>query len=67
MAKFPADHPVWTIVQHSVYLTALILVLWINASNFDGTEIKTILQMGGAALGYKVVENKIKGKEGPDA
>lgn len=47
-------HPVWSICRLSIYMAALSFVLWLNAANFDETELKTIITMflvGGGAEG----------------
>ena len=42
--QFPeGTHPIWSIVRLVVLMTALTLVLWITATKFDQTEIKTIV------------------------
>lgn len=46
-----ADHPIWPIIRMTLILGTLILVLYMNASHFDDTEIKTILTMFLALLG----------------
>jgi hypothetical protein len=44
-------HPIWAIIRTTIILIALTFVLWINASNFDDTEIRTIVAMFLAAIG----------------
>jgi len=44
-------HPIWAIIRTAIMLVALAFVLWINASNFDDTEIRTIVAMFLAAIG----------------
>lgn len=44
-------HPIWAIVRTTIMLIALVVVLWVNASNFDATEIRTIIAMFLAAIG----------------
>jgi len=62
--KYPKDHPVWTIARHSVYLGFATLILYTNASNFDHTEIKTILEMGLVFIGADYAKSKLsKSKE----
>lgn len=57
-----ASHPVWSILRLTIGLSALVILLWINASNFDITEYKTIVGMFLAFLGSegvaKVFQNK---------
>lgn len=59
------DHPVWKLLASSVIplirtvvvLIVLALVLWMNASHFDETEIKTVITMFIAILGAEGVTN----------
>ncbi len=46
-----AKHPIWAIIRTTVMLIALVIVLWLNASHFDDTEIRTIVAMFLAAIG----------------
>jgi len=39
----PATHPVWSLIRLAILMTAAVLCLWINASNFDMTEIKSLI------------------------
>lgn len=60
----PAQHPIWAFLRFFVGVlaatTVLTVVLWRNASAFDMTEVKSILEavLAGAALygGYQRVE-----------
>lgn len=36
------SHPIWAIIRLAICMTALCVILWINASHFDATEIKTL-------------------------
>lgn len=38
-------HPVWGIARLLIVMTALVVTLWLNASHFDETELKTIITM----------------------
>lgn len=57
-----ADHPIWPIVRMALILGTLVFVLWMNASHFDDTEIKTILTMFFALLGAEGVSRAFAGK-----
>jgi hypothetical protein len=59
MQYYPKDHPVWTILTHSVYLGFATLFMWLNASNFDSTEWVTIGQMAGAFGGVELLKSKL--------
>ena len=61
MKYYPKDHPLWTILQHTVYLGFATLFMWMNASNFDSTEWKTIGEIALAAGGIEIVKKKIGG------
>jgi len=40
-----ASHPVWSVLRLGIVMIALTVTLWVNASTFDETEIKTIITM----------------------
>lgn len=56
------DHPIWDILHLTVVLGTLTLVLYMNAEHFDDTEIRTILTMFFALLGYKGISEFVKSK-----
>lgn len=59
-------HPLWSVVRLSVYMVALNFLLWLNASNFDETELRTIVLMslaGGSTEGIGQLLNAVKKKE----
>ena len=51
MSIHEAGHPIWAIIRTSVLLLSLVVLLWLNATNFDETEIRTIIAMFLAAIG----------------
>lgn len=57
-----SDHPIWPLIRMSLILGTLIFVLWMNASHFDDTEIKTILTMFLALLGAEGLAKTFAGK-----
>lgn len=59
MHRYPADHPIWRLAQHVVYLSFATLFMWLNASNFDSTEWKTIGEIALAAGGIELVKSKL--------
>tara|TARA_R110000868_G_scaffold148839_3_gene371031 strand:+ start:12463 stop:12648 length:186 start_codon:yes stop_codon:yes gene_type:complete len=59
MHRYPAEHPIWKLLTHTVYLSFATLLLWLNASNFDSTEVWTLAQMAGAFGGVEFVKSKI--------
>jgi hypothetical protein len=56
-----ANHPIWAIIRMALILGTLIFVLWMNASHFDDTEIKTILTMFLALLGAEGISKAFAG------
>lgn len=56
-------HPLWPLVRLSILMLTLVLVLWLQASNFDQTEIKAIilifLAAAGVEGGLQVVNRKM--------
>lgn len=40
-----ANHPIWSLARLIVYMTGLVAILAMTASNFDNTELRTILTM----------------------
>lgn len=60
-----ANHPVWAILRTVVLLAALVIVLWLNATDFDATEIKTIVAMFLTAIGAETA-TKYFSKRGGD-
>lgn len=56
-------HPIWAIIRTVILLLALIVVLWVNASNFDDTELKTIVAMFLAAIGAETATKLMSGSK----
>jgi hypothetical protein len=50
-----AKHPFWGIARLFIFMLALVCVLYLNASHFDVTEIKTIITMFIIAAGAEGV------------
>lgn len=48
-----ADHPAWAIARLAVIMAPLTVVLYANASKFDWTEIKAIMEFGILAGGFE--------------
>lgn len=59
MHRYPADHPVWRLMTHGLYLSFATLFMWMNASNFDSTEMITIGEIALAALGIEFTKSKL--------
>jgi len=47
------NHPIWPIIRMTIILVVLAVVLWMNASHFDDTELRTVLTMFFALLGVE--------------
>lgn len=60
-----ANHPIYSLIRSAIYLIALTVILWLTASRFDGTELRTILYMFLAAAGAEVVPKAINALRGP--
>lgn len=61
-----ANHPLWPIIRLSVFMLTLIIVLWANASQFDATELRTILTMFFVATGAETFTGAFrKRNDGP--
>ena len=60
------DHPVWSIFHLMVVGLLITLFAYLNASNFDETELKMILEILLALAGYngitKILKERTKGK-----
>ena len=48
-------HPIWAFSRLTVVMISLVVTLWANASNFDSTELKTIITMFLIAAGTEGV------------
>ena len=57
--NYPKDHPVWPIISSVVYLLFATLFLYLNASNFDSTELKTLGEIALASGAIEVVKKKL--------
>lgn len=40
-----AKHPIWALLRILVFMFALVVILYVNASSFDKTELRTIIGM----------------------
>jgi len=55
-------HPLWRLLTLCVLLAFLTLVQYLNASNFDQTEIKSILEMGMAVGAWESFKHKVSSR-----
>ena len=59
-------HPLWSATRLMIYMAALTFLLWLNASSFDETELRSVVLMflaGGSAEGIGRIVNVIRRKE----
>lgn len=45
MQKVPYNHPIWVAVKYVSVILAVGFVSWLNASNFDETELKMLFEV----------------------
>jgi hypothetical protein len=50
------DHPAWKILLHAIYLLSTLFCLWLYATEFDETEIKTLMSIAGAVTASGVIK-----------
>ena len=50
-------HPIYATIRFCALAIAVTFVLWKNASNFDETEIKTIIEIAILAGGYEGLQS----------
>ena len=55
------DHPIWRLFQAALYIGAAYVFLQMNASKFDITEVKTLMELGLVILVGEAVKYKSKG------
>lgn len=60
-------HPIWRLIQTAMYLFAAFVFLWMNASNFDHTEWKTLIELGAVIGGAELIKAKLSQREPPAA
>ena len=55
-----ASHPVWQIIRLSVLMAALCVILKLNATNFDATELRVIIFSFMTAAGLEFIPGLAK-------
>lgn len=50
------DHPAWKILLHATYLLSALAGLWLYATEFDETEIKTLMGIAGAVTASGILK-----------
>jgi len=58
------EHPIWQILQMVTYLGAAMLFMWLNASSFDETEIKTLTELAAVVFGGEWLKAKCTRRNG---
>ena len=53
-----AEHPLWRLLQTISYLVFATVFLWLNASSFDRTEMKTLIELAVVMLGSEFVRSR---------
>jgi hypothetical protein len=56
-----SDHPGWAVARLAVIMIPLSVVLYANASRFDWTEVKSLLEFGIIGAGFESVR-MLRGK-----
>ena len=59
------NHPIYATVRFCALCSATTFILWKNASNFDETEVKAILEIAVLAGGYEGVSSFLNRKKSP--
>jgi len=54
-----ANHPIWATIRFCALCIAATFVLWKNATNFDETELKAIIEIAVLAGGYEGVSSML--------
>ena len=52
------EHPLWRLLQTISYLVFATVFLWLNASSFDRTEMKTLIELAVVMLGSEFVRSR---------
>ena len=63
MSMTDPKHPIWSIVRLTVMMTALTTILYLTASKFDATELRTIVMTFVAGLGIEGGIRAIQGNK----
>lgn len=56
-------HPIWSIIRLAVIMVAMCFVLYLNASKFDETEIRSIVTVFFVAAGSEAITRAIGGRK----
>lgn len=50
-----AKHPIWAIIRLAILMVSMVIALWLNATHFDKTEMRSIITVFLAAAGAEGV------------
>ena len=56
---FEPGHPIWNILRLAVVFIGLTVLMYLNSSSFDETEIKTVVELVGLVAGFEYVRHKV--------
>lgn len=54
------DHPLWKLLRLLILMAAMTAILWVNASDFDVTEVKSVVMMLFALAGADGLERVVR-------
>lgn len=61
--RFPESHPIWSILRTVILFVGLTSLLYINAKDFDATELRTIVEMIVLAGGFEAAKKVLSKKD----
>lgn len=53
------EHPVWSLIRLVIVFAGVTIFLYLNASTFDETEMKTIVELMILAGGFEALKRKL--------
>lgn len=56
------DHPIWSLLRFAIFRVAAAVTSYLNASDFDHTEGKMLMEFAAIAGAYEILEKKLKPK-----
>ena len=59
----PAKHPIWSFLNLVVILTFVTVFAYLNASEFDETEVKMLMQLLAVMGGWEWAKRKMRPSE----
>lgn len=57
--KFSETHPIWKLARLVIVMSFLTLILWLQASSFDETELRVLAWMVVGIMGLEFAPNAI--------